>query len=107
MAPSIRHKLDSHKKIIRKLMRLLPITKIYVETANFDIQALKNPDISGEEYQKGEMCDFRNLAVSTLSTETATLARSVVKMLSKMVQCFACIISDIGKTIIQIRLQIH
>lgn len=61
LAPSIQHKLDSHKKVIRKLMCLLPITKIYVETANFDIQALKNPSISGEKYQKGEMYDFRNL----------------------------------------------
>lgn len=61
LAPSIQHKLDSHKKVIRKLMCLLPITKIYVETANFDIQALKKPSISGEKYQKGEMYDFRNL----------------------------------------------
>lgn len=37
LAPSIRHKLDSHKKIIRKLMRLLPITKIYVETGQISI----------------------------------------------------------------------
>ena len=61
LAPSIQHKLDSHLKIIRKLMAILPISKIYVETANFDIQALKNPDISGTDYQKGEMYDFRNL----------------------------------------------
>lgn len=61
LAPSIQHKLDSHLKIIRKLMAVLPISKIYVETANFDIQALKNPDISGADYQKGEMYDFRNL----------------------------------------------
>lgn len=61
LAPSIQHKLDSHLKIIRKLMAILPISKIYVETANFDIQALKNPDISGMDYQKGEMYDFRNL----------------------------------------------
>ena len=61
LAPSIQHKLDSHLKIIRKLMAVLPISKIYVETANFDIQALKNPDISGTDYQKGEMYDFRNL----------------------------------------------
>lgn len=33
---------------------VLPITKIIVETASFDIQKIKNPNISGEEYQQGE-----------------------------------------------------
>lgn len=61
LAPSIQHKLDSHLKVVRKLMLILPISKIYVETANFDIQALKDPDISGKNYQKSEMYDFRNL----------------------------------------------
>lgn len=31
LTPSIQHKLDSHLKIIRKLMAILPISKIYVE----------------------------------------------------------------------------
>lgn len=61
LAPSIQHKLDSHLKVVRKLMAILPISKIYVETANFDIQALKNPNIVSEAYQRGEMYDFRNL----------------------------------------------
>lgn len=61
LAPSLQHKLDSHIKFIDSLYNVLPITKCVVEIANFDIQKIKNPDISGEEYQQGEMMGFWNL----------------------------------------------
>ena len=61
LAPSIQHKLDSHIRFIEKLKKLLPISKITVEVANFDIQKIKNPSISGKEYQEGEQKDFFNL----------------------------------------------
>lgn len=61
LAPSIQHKVDSHIKVVCKIASILPISKIYLEVANFDIQKLKNPDISGKEYQEGELCDFKNL----------------------------------------------
>ena len=46
---------------IEAVLRLLPITKITVETASFDMQRLKNPDISGKEYQEGEQLGFWNV----------------------------------------------
>jgi len=61
LAPSIQHKLDSHIRFIEKLKRILPISKIIVEVANFDIQKIKNPEIQGEEYQQGEQMGFWNL----------------------------------------------
>jgi hypothetical protein len=61
LAPSIQHKLDSHIRFIDKLKSILPIPKIIVEVANFDIQKIKNPDISGVEYQQGEQEGFWNL----------------------------------------------
>lgn len=54
-APSIRHKLDSHIKLIEKLKSILPITKIIVQVASFDTQKMQNPEISGIEYQQGEL----------------------------------------------------
>ena len=39
----------------------MPITKIIVETASFDIQKIKNPNISGEEYQHGEQAGNWNV----------------------------------------------
>ena len=61
LAPSIQHKLDSHIRFIDKLKGILPITKTIVEVANFDIQAIKNPEIHGVEYQQGEQMGFWNL----------------------------------------------
>lgn len=61
LAPSIRHKIDSHLKIVAGIHKILPITKIIVEVAAFDIQKIKNPEISGAEYQQGEQLDFWNV----------------------------------------------
>ncbi len=40
---------------------ILPISKIVVETASFDIQKIRNPDISGAEYQEGDQLGFWNV----------------------------------------------
>ena len=61
LAPSIRHKLDTHIKFIDELKSILPIGKITIEVANFDIQKMKNPSISGKEYQEGDMLGFWNV----------------------------------------------
>ena len=61
LAPSIEHKINTHLNIIAKLHKILPITKIIVEVASFDIQKIKNPDIEGEEYQQGEQLNFWNI----------------------------------------------
>ncbi|MBW4603638.1 MAG: RRXRR domain-containing protein [Calothrix sp. FI2-JRJ7] len=41
LAPSIQHKFDAHLKIVERITSRLPLTKIIVETANFDIQKIK------------------------------------------------------------------
>jgi len=61
LAPSIQHKLDSHKKLISMVKRLLPITKTIIEVAAFDIQKIKNPEILGISYQNGDMTGFWNV----------------------------------------------
>ncbi|MBL7101121.1 MAG: HNH endonuclease [Nanoarchaeota archaeon] len=60
LAPSIQHKLDSSFKLISKIKEILPIAKINVEVAAFDIQKIKNPDIEGEGYQNGVQKNFWN-----------------------------------------------
>ena len=61
LAPSIKNKIYCHIKIIEKLHKILPIYKIIVETASFDIQKIKNPNIQSKEYQEGEQLDFWNV----------------------------------------------
>jgi hypothetical protein len=60
LAPSLQHKLNSHIKFINSLFKILPITNIIVEVANFDIQKMKDDGISGIEYQQGNMMGFWN-----------------------------------------------
>lgn len=54
IAPSVRHKIDSHIRIISFVYSILPVSKLIVEVAQFDTQKIKNPEISGKEYQEGE-----------------------------------------------------
>ena len=61
LAPSVQNKVDTHLTVIHKVHEILPITKIIVEVASFDIQKIKNPAISGIEYQQGEQLDFWNV----------------------------------------------
>lgn len=61
IAPSIRQKIQTHETVIANVHKLLPISKIIVELASFDIQKIQNPDISGKEYQEGKQLDFWNV----------------------------------------------
>lgn len=61
LAPSIRQKIETHVTVVENVMKILPVTKIIVETASFDIQKIKNPDVAGVGYQQGEQLDFWNV----------------------------------------------
>ena len=61
MAPSVENKIQTHITVVRNAYRILPISKIAVETASFDIQKIKNPNIEGEDYQDGEQKGFWNI----------------------------------------------
>ena len=61
IAPSVQNKVDTHLTVVRRLHEILPITRIIVEVAAFDIQKIKNPDIDGIEYQQGEQLGFWNV----------------------------------------------
>lgn len=61
LAPSIEQKIQCHLTVIAQAHTILPITKIIVETASFDIQKIKNPTISSSEYQQGEQLGFWNV----------------------------------------------
>lgn len=61
LAPSVEQKINSHIQVIKRLHQILPISKIVVETAQFDIQKIKNPDIEGEQYQQGDQMGFWNV----------------------------------------------
>ena len=55
LPPSLEQKIAVQVNEIDHLHRYFPIKTIIVETAEFDIQKIKNPDISGIEYQQGTL----------------------------------------------------
>ena len=61
LAPSLKHKLSTHHQLIDLIKSILPVEKVVIEVANFDIQKIKNPEIKGAKYQQGEQDGFENL----------------------------------------------
>ena len=61
LAPSVEQRITSHMVQIDKICNVLPVKNIVIETASFDIQKIKNPEIQGTEYQQGEQLGFCNV----------------------------------------------
>lgn len=66
LAPSVEVKIQEHITVIKRVCGLVPVGKVVVETAEFDLQLLKAiedglPVPQGEDYQKGEMLGHYNV----------------------------------------------
>jgi len=69
LPPSIQRRFDTHLTLINKLKAILPISKVTVEVANFDIQKIKNPDIYGINYQQGDLYNYQNIKSYLIARE--------------------------------------
>jgi 5-methylcytosine-specific restriction endonuclease McrA len=58
LAPSLMSRVNNVSNWTKKLMNLCPLTSIAVETVRFDMQKIQNPEISGIEYQQGELFGY-------------------------------------------------
>ncbi len=58
LPPSLEARMMQTVNATKKLMKWLPIEAISVENVKFDIQKLKNPEISGIEYQHGTLFKY-------------------------------------------------
>ncbi|NVZ11544.1 HNH endonuclease [Allochromatium humboldtianum] len=58
LPPSLRARVDNVRHLTTKLQARAPIASAAVETVRFDTQALQNPEISGVEYQQGELAGY-------------------------------------------------
>ena len=77
LAPSVEVKIQEHITAIHRICRRLPITKIVVETAEFDTQRLKamlegKPLPVGIDYKRGEMYDEYNVRQYVLKRDNYT-----------------------------------
>ena len=69
LPPSIQRRYGTHINIIKRIRKILPISKVIIEIANFDIQKLENPDIEGVGYQQGELYRQENIRSYLMSRE--------------------------------------
>lgn len=58
LLPSVESRVVNTESILRKLAMRCPITQAGVELVKFDTQKLINPEISGTEYQQGELAGY-------------------------------------------------
>ena len=77
LAPSVEVKIQEHITVIKRICRILPITLVRVETAEFDTQRLKamlegKPLPVGTDYQLGEMYDEYNVRQYVLKRDNYT-----------------------------------
>lgn len=59
LPPSMVTRLANTETWIRRLSALFPIMLVRVETARFDTQIMQDAEISGKEYQQGELADWQ------------------------------------------------
>ncbi|MCG3212649.1 MAG: hypothetical protein FOGNACKC_06324 [Anaerolineae bacterium] len=58
LAPSLESRVGNVETWARRLAGLTPVSRIEVETVRFDTHKLVNPEISGVEYQQGELFGY-------------------------------------------------
>lgn len=63
LAPTVEQKINTHIQVIKKIYKILPISRIVAETASFDTQLLKAqlsgaPLPKGTDYQQGELLNW-------------------------------------------------
>jgi 5-methylcytosine-specific restriction endonuclease McrA len=58
LPPSLISRVHNILTWVKRLLRLSPITAISTELVRFDTQLMQNPEISGFEYQQGELAGY-------------------------------------------------
>jgi 5-methylcytosine-specific restriction endonuclease McrA len=58
LPPSLESRVENILTWVKRIRRYVPITGISQELVKFDTQAMQNPEISGIEYQQGELAGY-------------------------------------------------
>lgn len=58
LAPSLMSRVYNITTWVNRLRRLAPVTALSMELVKFDTQAMQNPEVSGVEYQQGELAGY-------------------------------------------------
>jgi len=58
LPPSLRHRIETTSSMVARLRSWIPVASLAQELVRFDMQALQNPEITGVEYQQGELAGY-------------------------------------------------
>ncbi len=61
LTPTMETKVRAHENVIGKVCSILPVSRIVIESASFDIQKIRDPEVEGEQYQQGEQLGYENV----------------------------------------------
>ncbi|BAY87226.1 HNH endonuclease [Calothrix parasitica NIES-267] len=59
LPPSLEHRILTTETWVKRLMRYASITELWIEKVKFDMQQMQDPEISGVEYQQGELQGYQ------------------------------------------------
>jgi 5-methylcytosine-specific restriction endonuclease McrA len=58
LAPSLLHRVFTIDTWVKRLVKYVPVGSIAMELVRFDMQKMQNPEITGVEYQQGELAGY-------------------------------------------------
>jgi 5-methylcytosine-specific restriction endonuclease McrA len=58
LPPSLESRIANIETWVRRIRKVCPVTAVSQELVRFDLQQIPNPEISGVEYQRGELFGF-------------------------------------------------
>ncbi|NEO02955.1 MAG: HNH endonuclease, partial [Moorea sp. SIO3I7] len=58
LPPSLEHRILTTETWVKRLIKFCPVREIWIERVKFDTQKMQNPEISGVEYQQGELVGY-------------------------------------------------
>lgn len=61
VTPTVRHLVQTHLNVIRKVSRFLPVTDVAFEVNRFAFVQMENPEASGMDFQNGSLKGFHDV----------------------------------------------
>ena len=61
LTPTANHLLQTHVNVVKKIMKLLPVSCIAIEINRFDFAKMENPGIKNWEYQMGKLAGYKDV----------------------------------------------
>ena len=68
LLPSLQSRVDNTLTWVKRIAKFCPVAGISQELVRFDLQKLENPEISGIQYQQGELQGYEVREVTTART---------------------------------------